>query len=48
MQIEDALWAAVQARHHDQFSALAAAARGEIDANQTEPMFDENGELLLP
>ena len=48
MQIEDALWAAVQARHHDKFTALAAAARGEIDANKTEPMFDENGEWLLP
>ena len=33
MQIEDALWAAVQARHHDEFSALATAARVEIDSN---------------
>ena len=45
MQAEDALWDAAYARHRDQFAALAEAARAEIVAGTTQPMFDENGEF---
>jgi hypothetical protein len=48
LQAEDALWETMQARHHDRFSALAAAARAEIDAGTTQPMFTPKGELALP
>ena len=48
MQAEDELWAAIQTRERDKFSALAAAARAEIDAGATEPMFRADGELALP
>jgi hypothetical protein len=47
LQIEDALWAAAQARHPAKFSALAAEARAEIDAGTTQPMFTAEGELTL-
>ncbi|MBI1929247.1 hypothetical protein HYR99_34000 [Candidatus Poribacteria bacterium] len=45
MQAEEALWDAAYARHRDKFSALAEAARAEITAGTTQPMFDENGEF---
>ncbi|MCB9150414.1 MAG: hypothetical protein H6641_16795 [Caldilineaceae bacterium] len=48
MQVEDALWEAAQARHHDKFTSLITAARAEIDAGTTEPLFTKNGELKLP
>jgi hypothetical protein len=48
MQAEDALWAASQARHHDKFAALAAAARTEIEAGTTQLLFSADGELALP
>jgi hypothetical protein len=48
LQAEDALWEEMQARHRTQFSALAAAARAEIDAGTTQPMFTPNGDLALP
>ncbi len=47
MQAEDALWDAVYARHRDKFTALAEAARAEIAAGATQPMFDERGELKV-
>ncbi|MEZ4732339.1 MAG: hypothetical protein R3E79_34940 [Caldilineaceae bacterium] len=48
MQVEDALWEAAQARHRDKFTSLITAARAEIDAGTTEPLFTKNGELKLP
>lgn len=48
MQAEDALWEASRARQHTKFEALAAAARAEIDAGVTQPMFTNDGELALP
>jgi hypothetical protein len=48
MQAEDALWTATQARHRDQFTALAIAARREIDTGTTQPLFAVDGELALP
>jgi len=47
MQAEDALWDAAYARHGDKFDALAKAAQAEIDAGETQPMFDEHGELVI-
>lgn len=48
MQAEDVLWDAAQARHQDRFATLVAAARAEIDAGTTKPMFTADGELTLP
>lgn len=48
MQAEDAVWEAAQVRHRDKFASLIAAARAEIDAGTTEPLFTKNGELKLP
>lgn len=41
LQAEDALWGAANARHGDRFAVLAQAAREEIAAGATRPMFDE-------
>jgi hypothetical protein len=46
MQAEDTLWDAASARHSDKFAALAQAARAEIEAGPTRPMFDEHGEFV--
>jgi hypothetical protein len=46
IQAEDALWDAAYARHRDEFDALAEAARAEIEAGTTQPMFDEHGEFV--
>jgi hypothetical protein len=46
MQAEDVLWDAASARHSDKFAALAQAARAEIEAGTTRPMFDEHGEFV--
>lgn len=48
MQAEDILWEAAQVSHHDKFTSLITAARAEIDAGATEPLFTKNGELKLP
>jgi len=48
MQAEDMLWEAAQVRHRDKFASLRAAARAEIEAGTTEPLFTKNGELNLP
>ena len=45
MQAEDALWDAAYIRHDGKFDALAEAARAEIKAGTTQPMFDEHGEF---
>ena len=42
MQAEDALWEAASNRQRDQFAALADAARAEIAAGTTQPVFDEH------
>ena len=47
MLAEDALWDAAYARHRDKFAALAEAARVEIAAGTTQPMFDEHGEIAV-
>jgi len=47
MQAEDALWEATFTRHRDKFRALAEAARAEIAAGTTQPMFDERGDFDL-
>ncbi len=46
LQAEDALWDVAYARHGDKFAALAQAARDEIAAGATRPMFDEHGEFV--
>ena len=46
MQAEDALWDSAYARHKDKFAALSEAARAEIAAGETQPMFDERREFL--
>jgi len=46
MQAEDALWEAACDRHQDAFSALAEAARAEMKAGTTRPMFNEQGEWM--
>ncbi|MCX6050815.1 MAG: hypothetical protein NT075_37475 [Chloroflexi bacterium] len=38
MQAEDELWNAAQARHQDQFAALAAVARTQIDEDMHRPV----------
>ncbi len=47
MQAEDALWDAAQTRHQHKLSALAAAARTQIDGGAHQPMFDENGKFAV-
>ena len=46
MQTEDALWEATLACHHGKFDALLKAAYAEIEAGITQPMFDEDGNLI--
>lgn len=46
MQAEDALWDATYSRHQDKFKALAEAARDEMAADTTQPMFDEQGNFV--
>ena len=47
MQAEDALWEQTLARHRKKFDKLREAARAEIEAGETEPMFDEDGNFTL-
>lgn len=47
LQAEDERWDATYARHQEQFSALAAAARAEIAAGVTQPMFLADGSVTL-
>lgn len=47
MQSEDSRWETTQVRHRDEISALITAARAEINADTTQPMFTEDGEILL-
>jgi hypothetical protein len=47
MQAEDALWEATYTRHRDQLATLVEAARAEIDAGSTQPMFDANGKFAV-
>lgn len=43
---EDAGWEALYTQQHDKFAKLTEAARAEIVAGVTEPMFDEHGEWV--
>jgi hypothetical protein len=47
MAAEDIEWEATYARHREKFAALAEAARAEIAADTTQPMFDKNGNFAL-
>ena len=47
MLAEDALWDAMFERNAEIFDALAKAADIEIEMGLTQPMFDENGELII-
>ncbi len=47
MQAEDALWDAAYVRQGDKFATLRDAARAEIKAGKTQPMFDEHGKLVV-
>jgi len=47
MQAEDVLWETIQVRHRDKFATLAAAARVEIEAGTTQPLFRTDGELAV-
>ena len=45
---EDATWEAALARQSGEFEARRAAARAEIAAGTTQPVFDAQGNLQLP
>lgn len=47
MAAEDILWAATLARYSDKFDALAAAAQLEIANGTTQPMFDQDGKMIV-
>ena len=47
MEAEDALWDAAYVRQGDKFATLREAARAEIEAGTTQPMFDEHGKLVV-
>ncbi|HNT76352.1 MAG TPA: hypothetical protein PKH77_15160 [Anaerolineae bacterium] len=47
MQAEDAAWEKTYTQHRERFNVLADAARAEIAAGKTQPMFDEKGETTL-
>ncbi len=47
MEAEDALWDAAFDQHRDHFTALADAARAEIKAGATQPLFDEHGDVMI-
>lgn len=44
---EDKQWEAMMARHADQFAALLAQAQTEVQAGQTTPMFNKQGEFVV-
>jgi hypothetical protein len=46
LQAEDKVWDAALQQQADQFEALAVAARAEIKAGITQPLFDDTGELI--
>jgi hypothetical protein len=46
LQAEDEIWDAALQQQADQFEALAIAARAEIKAGITQPLFDDTGELI--
>lgn len=43
MQAEDETWDAAYARHGEEFAAIRETARSEIEADVTQPLFDEHG-----
>ncbi|RIK42052.1 MAG: hypothetical protein DCC55_09935 [Chloroflexi bacterium] len=43
---EDLRWEATFARERKRFATLASAARAEIEAGITQPMFNEDGEFI--
>jgi len=45
MQAEDAAWDAAYARYREKFAALREAARSEIEAGTTQPLFDEHEDV---
>ena len=46
LEEEDKQWETSMARHADQFAALLAQAKTEIQAGQTTPMFNKQGEFV--
>lgn len=46
MQAEDEVWDKVYRRHQAKFATLAEAARAEIAADTSQPMFDEQGNFV--
>ncbi|MCX7708134.1 MAG: DUF2281 domain-containing protein [Anaerolineae bacterium] len=47
LQAEDARWQAFYERNQAEFLRLRERALGEVAAGETEPLFDENGDLTL-
>lgn len=47
MQAEDAQWQAFYERNQAELLRLRERALGEIAASETEPLFDENGDVRL-
>lgn len=47
LQAEDAVWEAKAVRHREKFAALAVAARAEISAGTTQPMFTDDGKFAV-
>lgn len=47
MQAEDALWEQTKAFDPDEIAARRKAVLAAIEAGETEPMFDENGNFTL-
>lgn len=47
LQEEDAKWDASMKRHADQFAALKAQAKADVQAKNTAPMFNDSGEFCV-
>jgi hypothetical protein len=45
MQAEDSMWDAAYARHPQELAAIRETACGEIEADETQPLFDEHGNV---
>jgi hypothetical protein len=45
MQAEDEVWDAAYTRHSEQFAAVREAGRAEIASGETQPLFDEHGNV---
>ena len=47
MQAEDAQWQAIYDQHHPEFLRLRERAASEIASDETQPLFDDRGNIAL-